>query len=145
MLDHHRTGARVPPSLILGLTTGLLIFIVDAAAFAVPGSLGVSPDVAENVDLLVNVLLYAALGFRLGRTTGVVREAAEGGVIAGLMAATMWCGFALVMNIDPASGSQTREIVGTYALNVAIGGVVALLSGWYGSIARESGSTSRRP
>ena len=55
----------------------------------------------------------------------------------------MWYGFALAMHIDPASGSQTREIVGTYAINVAIGGVVAWLSGWYGSIARQSGSTSR--
>jgi hypothetical protein len=138
------SGARVPPSLIWGLTTGLLIAVVDAAAFAAPTSFGVTPDIAENVDLLVNVMLYAALGFRLGRSVGIVRDAAEGGVIAGVLAATMWVGFSLAMHIDPQSGSETREIVGTYALNVAIGGVVAWLSGWYGSIARESGSTSRR-
>jgi len=135
----------VPPSVIWGLTTGLLIAAVDAAAFLIPSSFGVSADVAENVDLLINVILYAALGFRLGRWAGVVRDAAEGGVMAGVLAATIWVGFSYAMHIDPQSGSQTREIVGTYALNVAIGGVVAWLSGWYGSIARQSGSTSRRP
>jgi len=138
----------VPPSVTWGLTVGLLIAIVDAASSAVPGSLGVSPDVAENVDLLVNVILYAALGFRIGRWAGVVRDAAESGVIAGVFAATIWVVYSYVMQLDPPWGSAVRdiarEVVGIYALNVAIGGVVSWLSGWYGTIARASGST-RRP
>jgi len=128
---------------VWGLTTGLFIAVIDAAAVAIPGSFGISQDVAQNVDLLLNVVLYAALGFRVGRWTGVVREAAEAGVIAGLVAATVGVGLSYVMHVEPQSDSAWRDIVGTYALNVSIGGVVAWLSGWYGTIARESGSAKR--
>jgi len=133
----------VPPSVVWGLTTGVFIAVIDAAAIAVPGSFGFSGDVVENVDLLLNVVLYAALGFRIGRSQGIVREAAEAGVIAGLVAATIGVAFTIVTHAEPAADSMTREVIGTYALNVAIGGVVAWLSGWYGTISRESGSAKR--
>jgi hypothetical protein len=108
-----------------------------------PASLGINPDAAKIADLTVNVLLFAILGFRVGRWGGVVRDAAEGGVIAGVVAATIGVALSLLMHVEPESGSQVNDIVGTYALNVALGGVVALFSGWYGTIARESGSARR--
>jgi hypothetical protein len=134
----------VPPSVAWGLTTGLFVAIVDTALTVLPGSLGVSGDVAEIVDLAVNFVLFAILGFRVGRWGGVVRDAAEGGVIAGVVAATISVAISLLMHIEPQSGSQTIEIVRAYAQNIALGGVVAVFSGWYGTIARESGS-ARRP
>ena len=133
----------MPPSVVWGLTTGLFIAVIDAAAIAIPGSFGISQDVAENVDLLLNVVLYAALGFRVGRWTGFVREAAEAGVIAGLVAATIGVALSYLVRAEPQSESAMRDIIGTYALNVSIGGVVAWLSGWYGTIARESGPAKR--
>jgi hypothetical protein len=134
----------VPPSVVWGLTTGLFVAIVDAASIVLPASLGVNADAAKIVDLMVNVVLFAILGFRVGRWGGVVRDAAEAGVLAGVVAATIGVAFSLLMHIDPESGSQTNEIVGTYAMNIALGGVIAMFSGWYGTIARESGS-ARRP
>jgi len=134
----------VPPSVVWGLTTGLFVAIVDAASIVLPGSLGINPDAAKIVDLMVSVVLFAILGFRVGRWGGVVRDAAEGGVIAGVVAATIDVAFSLLMHIDPESGSQLNEIIGIFALNIALGGVIAMFSGWYGTIARESGS-ARRP
>jgi len=134
----------VPPSVAWGLTTGLFVAIVDAALTVVPGSLGLSADAAEIVDLTVNVVLFAILGFRVGRWGGVVRDAAEGGVIAGVVAATIGLAFSLLIPIEPRVGLQTNDIIKSYALNIVLGGVIAMFSGWYGTIARESGS-ARRP
>jgi len=134
----------VPPSVAWGLTTGLFVAIVDAASIVLPGSLGVNSDAAKIVDLMVNVVLFAILGFRVGRWGGIVRDAAEGGVIAGVVAAAIGVAISLLMHVEPPSGSPTNEIVGTFALNIALGGVIAMFSGWYGTIARESGS-ARRP
>lgn len=134
----------MPPSVAWGLTTGLFVAIVDVALTVLPGALGVSADVAEIVDLMINVVLFAILGFRVGRWGGIVRDAAEGGVIAGVVAATIGIAISLLMHVVPQSGSQTNDVIRTYALNIAMGGVIAMFSGWYGTIARESGS-ARRP
>src|SRR5262249_19568844 len=117
-------GARVPPSVAWGLTTGLFVAIIDAASIVLPDSLGVNSDAAKIVDLMLNVVLFAILGFRVGRWGGIVRDAAEGGVIAGVVAATIGVAFSLLRHIEPQSGSQTNEIIGTYAFNIALGGVI---------------------
>lgn len=134
----------MPPSVAWGLTTGLFVAIIDAALTVLPGSLGLGADAAEIVDLTINVVLFAILGFRVGRWGGVVRDAAEGGVIAGVVAATIGIAFLLLVPTEPRITLQTNDIIKAYAQNVALGGVIAMFSGWYGTIARESGS-ARRP
>ena len=134
----------MPPSVAWGLTTGLFVAIVDTASIVLPGTLGINGDAVKIADLMVSVVLFAILGFRVGRWAGIVRDAAEGGVIAGVVAASIDVAFSLLMHIAPETGSQASEIVGVYALNIALGGVIAMFSGWYGTIARESGS-ARRP
>ena len=133
----------MPPSVLPGLATGLLIAIIDTAALVAPGPLGVSGETVQLVDLVANVVLYSYLGLRVGRATGVVRDAAEAGVIAALVAATI--GVAISLSLGAEQGSSlVQNTVGTYAMNVAMGGVLAIVNGWLGTKARQSGSP-RRP
>jgi hypothetical protein len=133
----------VPTFVLSGLTTGLLIAIIDAAAILAPGALGISSEVVELIDLLANIALYSHLGLRVGRATGVVRDAAEAGVIAGLVAATIGVGLGVILGSEP-DVPVVQSAIRTYALNVALGGVLAVLNGWLGTKAHESGS-ARRP
>lgn len=134
----------MPPFVITALTTGLLIAVVDTAAILAPGSLGLSRDVVEIIDWIANVALYSYLGLRVGRATGVIRDAAEAGVIAALVAATVAVGVSAALGAAPESGSRAESVIAIYAMNVAMGGILALVNGWLGSKAQEGGS-ARRP
>jgi hypothetical protein len=133
----------VPPFVTSGLTTGLLIAIIDAAAIAAPGTLGINGDLVELIDLLANIALYSHLGLRVGRASGVVREAAEAGVVTALVAATIGVAMASMLGGDAAAGSLAQVAIRTYALNIALGGVLAVVNGWLGAKAHQSGSARR--
>jgi hypothetical protein len=134
----------VPAFVLSGLTTGLLIALIDAAALMAPGTLGINADVVEMVDLIGNIALYSYLGLRIGRTTGVLRDAAEAGVIAALVAASVGVGLSAIMGADPEGASLVQGAIRTYALNIALGGVLAVMNGWIGTKAHQSGP-ARRP
>ena len=134
----------MPAFVLSGLTTGLLIALIDAAALMAPGTLGINADVVEMVDLIGNIALYSYLGLRIGRTTGVLRDAAEAGVIAALVAASVGVGLTAVMGADPGGGSLVQGAIRTYALNIALGGVLAVMNGWIGTKAHQGGP-ARRP
>ena len=131
------------PTLTWGLGAGLLIVVIDAVALFVGAGAGDAAEVVHLVDLLANIAILSFVGLRVGRMTGVVRSAAEAGVIAGVIAGLV--GLAIIYFTRPEGPLTTREIVGGLALNVAMGGVVAWLNGVFGVRAREAGpGPSRR-
>ncbi len=124
------------PTLRWGLATGILVALVDAVSLV--AARGVSPDsqMAQYIataDQVINVILFSIAGIRVGRATGVVRSAAEAGVLAGTIA-----GLAAVASMliapDPTAGSaDAQQFIQVLALNVAMGGILALLNGWIAS------------
>jgi hypothetical protein len=134
----------VPAFVTSGLTTGLLIALIDAVAVVAPGTLGINAEVVEMLDLVANIALYSYLGLRVGRATGVLRDAAEAGVIAALVAATVGVAVTAIMGGDPSGNSLLQGAIRTLALNVALGGVLAVVNGWIGTKAHQSGP-ARRP
>jgi hypothetical protein len=133
----------VSPTLKWGILVGCLVALVDSVSLLVSRGYPVESNAAQYVavaDQVANVVLFSVAGMQVGRATRIVRAAAEAGVLAGVIAgvaATAWA-FALPA-LNP-EGVSTQEIVGTFALNVAMGGVLAMLNGWIAS----RGATSRR-
>ena len=134
----------MPPSVAWGVGVGLIIAVIDTVAIVLMSTSGTSQGLISDVDFMANVMLYSLVGFRVGRITGVVREAAEAGVIAAVIVAAI----ALVTNFAfrPAAGTvdSMPEAIGILAQNIAIGGVLAILAGWIGSRAQPDRPISRR-
>ena len=128
------------PILKWGLGVGLMVAAVDS--FSLYASRGLAPDgdAAQYIaigDQLANVILFSLAGLRVGRETRIVRAAAEAGVLAGTVAGLAAILVPLAVSGSAQAPTTTQQIVGTLALNVAMGGVVAMLNGW--------AATRRRP
>ena len=134
----------MPPSVVWGVGVGLVIAAIDTLTLVLMGMDGTSGWPIADADFLANVMLYSLNGFRVGKVTGVVREAAEAGVIAALLVAAI--GIAATFVIRPPGGGidSTNEVVGIVAQNIAIGGVLAILTGWLGARAQRERPPSRR-
>ena len=134
----------MPPSVAWGVGVGLVIAAIDTVAIVLMSTSGMSQGLISDIDFLANVMLYTLIGYRVGRITGVVREAAESGVIAAVLVAAI----ALTINfvVRPAAGTvdTAQEAVGILAQNIAIGGVLAILAGWIGTRAQVDRPPSRR-
>ncbi|MDP8923850.1 MAG: hypothetical protein M3O34_13335 [Chloroflexota bacterium] len=131
------------PTLSWGLGAGLVIAVVDALTVFVSANAGPAAEMVQLVDLLANIAILSFVGLRVGRTTGVVRAAAEAGVIAGVIAGL--AGLAVLYLTRPGPPPTAMEIVQGLALNVAMGGVIAWLNGFFGARARQAGpGPSRR-
>ena len=130
------------PTLSWGLGAGFLIVVIDALTMLVSANVGDAAEMVELADLLANIAILSFLGLRVGRMTGVVRSAAEAGVIAGLIAGVV--GLAIVYFTRASGPPTTLEIVQGLALNVAMGGVIAWLNGFFGARAREAGAGPSR-
>ena len=119
---------------------GIVVALVDALAVLTGRGLAPESDSAQYIaaaDQIVNVALFSLLGYRVGKATRVARTAAEAGVLAGVIAGLAAI-VLLVVLPDAAAGPVTgREVVGTLALNVAMGGLVSLANGWLGSRAEQ--------
>ena len=98
----------------------------------------------SDVNFLANVILYSLIGFRVGRVTGVVREAAEAGVIAGVVVAAIGIAASLLIRTPAGAIDSANPVVGIVAQNVAIGGVLAILTGWIGSRSQQDRPPRRR-
>ena len=130
------------PTLSWGLGAGLVIVLVDALSMLVSALVGGTAGVVELVDLLANVAILSFVGLRVGRMTGVVRSAAEAGVIAGVIAGL--AGLAILYFTRASGPPATPEIVQLVAFNVAMGGVIAWMNGFFGVRAREAGAGPSR-
>jgi hypothetical protein len=123
----------VAPTLKWGLGLGIVVALVDTlSAFLARGHPPES-DLAQYIalaDQLANVVLFSIVGVRVGRETGIARAAAEAGVLAGVIAGAVAVSIPYVLPGAPFSPSTSRDVVGTLALNVAMGGLLALLNGW---------------
>lgn len=95
-------------------------------------------------DQLINVVLFSVLGLRLGRATGIPRLAAESGVLAGAIAGTVAIVMMVALPAATLPESPVREMIGTMALNIAMGGVLSLLNGWLGARAERAGRSNAR-
>ena len=130
------------PMVRWGVAIGLLIAVVDTIALLVVRALTPESEVGQIValvDQIANVLLYSLAGLRVGRETGVVRSAAEAGVLAGVIAGAAAVLGTYVLNDPTAAPASTQDMIGTLALNVAMGGVLGLLNGWLARRAELSG------
>lgn len=141
-----RGAPRVSPTLVWGLGAGLTIVAVDTLTMVVSGAAASIAETVQLVDLLVNIAILSFVGLRVGRATGMVRSAAEAGVIAGLLGGL--AGIALLFytrsTATPAIVPPTQELVQLLALNVAMGGVIAWVNGFLGVRSRDSGSGAMR-
>lgn len=116
-----------------GLGVGVLVALIDAVAVAVTRGLPSGSDLALYVDAadqLVNVVLYSLVGLRVGRETGVVRSAAEAGVLAGIIAGAAASLSGYIFPDPNVVGDVARQVIGVLALNVAMGGILAWVNGW---------------
>lgn len=131
------------PSIAWGLGAGLVIALADAITSYLAARSLLTDWPVEQIDLSINVVLYTLIGFRVGRATGLVRDAAEGGVMAGFLVSFIGIGFLLILK-PPVNGiDSVMTVIGLVAQNVALGGVIAVVSGWIGSRAGIDGSNSR--
>ena len=134
----------MPPSVTWGVGVGLVIAAIDTLSVVLMGMSGASQWPIEEVELLVKVMLYSLIGFRVGKATGAVREAAEAGVIAAVLVAAISIAVAYVVRPPAAVLDSPYAIVGIVAQNIAIGGILGILTGWLGTRARDDRPSSRR-
>src|SRR3954465_7205556 len=80
---HSSRGAWVAPSIIWGIGVGLIIAAADAVTIFLAGTVNPPDWPIDDIDTLVNIALFSLIGFKVGRATGTVRDAAEAGVMAG--------------------------------------------------------------
>jgi len=134
----------VPPSVIWGVGVGLVIAAIDTLSLVLMGMDPTNQWPISDADYLANIVLYSLIGFRVGKITGVVREAAEAGVIAAVLVSAVAVAANYVLR--PAAGeiNSTNELIGIVAQNIAIGGVLAILTGWLGTRAQADRPASRR-
>ncbi|MCC7372110.1 MAG: hypothetical protein IT306_27085 [Chloroflexi bacterium] len=133
------------PSIVWGIGIGLVIGLADSITVFLEAH-AMAPELPiSEVNLLLNIGLYSLIGFRVGRAMGLVRDAAEGGVLAGFVVALIDIGFLLLLKptVGSLAVSSWIDAVAILAQNVAMGGVIGIVTGWFGSRDEESNSASR--
>ena len=131
------------PSIVWGIGIGLIIAAADAVTIVLAGRLDPQQWPIDDIDTLVNIALYSLIGFKVGRATGVVRDAAEAGVMAGVLVGLV--GLVVARAFPPPIGAleTANQMVAQVAWNVVFGGCLAIVSGWFGSRASKGGSATR--
>jgi hypothetical protein len=131
----------VSPTLKWGLSIGILVAMVDVISIVATRDMNPESGTAQYIgliDQLANVVLFSMAGLRVGRETGIPRAAAEAGVLAGVIAGIAAIVTPLALPGAALSPTTGRDMVGTLALNVAMGGLLALFNGW---LASRAGAT----
>jgi hypothetical protein len=134
----------VPPSVVWGIGVGLVIAAIDTLSLVLIGTVGTSQWPIADADFVANVVLYSLIGFRVGRVTGVMRDAAEAGVMAGVLVGVIGIVVTLVLRPPTDGIGSTNDFVAVIAQNIAIGGVLAILAGWLGTRAHQDRPAPRR-
>src|SRR6476469_7285884 len=123
------------------LKIGAIIVLVDALALLIGRGQGPDielTDVLASLDHFANIALFGYVGFRTGRETGRATSAAEAGVLTSLLPGLV---AAVLDFLLPATGSDLavpliNRVVGSIAINVALGGISAWFGGWSASRSR---------
>jgi hypothetical protein len=134
----------VPPSIVWGIGVGLAIAAIDTLRLVLKDMPSTSQWPIDDVNLMANVVLYSLIGFRVGRLTGIVRDAAESGVIAGVVVGLLGIAVSLVVHPQAEAITSVNTMIGMMAINVAMGGVLSIVTGWLGKRAGQDQSMSRR-
>jgi hypothetical protein len=134
----------VTPSVIWGVGVGLVIAAIDTLTLVLMSSNLASQWPVADANFLANVVLYSLIGFRVGKSTGVVRDAAEAGVLAGVLVAAIAIAVTVALRPTASTMDSTADMVGVLAQNIAIGGLLAILAGWLGTRAHQDRPASRR-
>ena len=132
------------PSIVWGVGIGLVIATIDTVSIVLMRSAATSGWPIADIDDLANIMLYAFVGFRVGMVTGVVRDAAEAGVIAGILVGLIAIAVQFVMPLPTGGIDSPNQMIGVLALNVAMGGILSIVSGWFGTKAGRQGPAARR-
>ena len=132
------------PSIIWGIGVGLIIAAADAVAVFLAGSFDPAYWPIDDIDMLLNVALFSLIGFRVARATGIVRDAAEAGVLAGVLVGLV--GLAVSRLYPPPTGAidSAIQVVQHLSKNIVLGGCLAIVAGWFGTRTPTGGSTFRR-
>jgi len=133
----------VPPSIVWGIGVGLIIAAVDTAAIVLAGVVNPNDWPIEEIDNLLNIVLYSLIGLRVGRATGLVRDAAEGGVIAGVVVALIDLAVVRAFPLPTGEMDNPMQVVQHIAWNIVMGGCLAIVTGWFGSRASKRGPNAR--
>jgi len=135
----------VAPSIIWGIGVGLIIAAADAATIFLAGTVNPTDWPIDDIDTLVNIALFSLIGFKVGKATGIVRDAAEAGVMAGVLVGLI--GLAVARAFPPPTGGMDtpNQWIAQIAWNIAFGGCLSIVAGWFGSRAAKGGSTNARP
>jgi hypothetical protein len=133
----------VAPSIVWGLGVGLVIALADAVTNFLAARNLLSDWPIDEMDLTISVVLYTLIGFRVGKATGLVRDAAEGGVLAAFLASFIGIGFLLLLKPALNGVESTMDVVRLVSQDVALGGLIAIVSGWIGSRVGVDGTNSR--
>jgi hypothetical protein len=133
----------VAPSIIWGIGVGLVIAAADAATIILAGSVDPNQWPIDDIDTLVNIALYSLIGFKVARATGIVRDAAEAGVIAGVLVGL--AGLVVARAFPPPTGAMDtpNQMIAQIAWNIVFGGCLAIVAGWFGSRASKGGTPTR--
>lgn len=132
------------PSIIWGIGIGLVIAVVDAAAAILGTRFSPTEWPIGDIDLMLNVALYSLIGFQVGKATGLIRDAAEGAVLAGFLVSAIGLAFAWLFQVPNTGIGSTWEVISMVSWNVAMGGVLGIMAGWFGMRAGQSGRSSGR-
>ena len=132
------------PSVVWGFGVGLIIALVDAVAIFLTARSNPTEWPIGDVDMLLNVVLYALIGFRVGKATGLIRDAAEGAVLAGFVVSAI--GVLFLWLLKPAVGGIETpwDVIGIVSQNIAIGGVLGTIMGWLGVRSGQDSASARR-
>jgi len=133
----------VTPSIVWGIGVGLLIALVDAVTTFLTARESPPALPISEINIMLNVALYTLIGFRVGKETGLVRDAAEGAVLAGFVVSAIGIGFLLLLKPAVGGIDSNMDMVAIVAQNVALGGLIGIVSGWMGSRVGQEGSNSR--
>jgi hypothetical protein len=134
----------VPPSVVWGIGVGLLIAAIDTVALVLMSTPWATQWPIGDIDFMANIVLYSLIGFRVGRMTGVIRDAAESGVLAAVIVALLGIAATLALRPSTESINSTNTVIALFAQNIAIGGVLAIVAGWIGSRAHHDRPAPRR-
>jgi len=121
----------VATSIVWGIGIGLIIAAADAATIILAGRFDPTQVPIDDIDTLINVALYSLIGFKVGRATGTVRDAAEAGVMAGVLVGLV--GLAVARAFPGSVGgvettTTMNQMIAQDAWNIVFGGCLACVA-----------------
>lgn len=135
------------PTLAWGLVGGLAVALADSVALLADrnaGTLGLVADAFAWLDVLANLAIFSVVGIRVARLTGLVRDAAEAGVLAAIVVSSVNVAVDYALPQFGAPPLGTLNVVRTFAEDVAFGGLLAWASGLYATRLNQAGTSSGR-